>query len=100
MNDGPASAAVFEHNRPKAIKTSHGRRMPRDKATTFLREFLAQGEKRATEVILAGSAAGLSEKTIRRAALELRVEKSRRAGVSWWSLPGTPPPAPNTIPTE
>jgi AAA domain/Bifunctional DNA primase/polymerase, N-terminal len=72
-----------------------------DKAVSFLRGMLADGEWHDSEglVTLAG-AAQVSERTLRRAALEeLKVEHERRGFPSstWWRLPSHAKPSPEDL---
>lgn len=55
----------------------------------FLRAILERGETRATAILDAGMAQGISEGRIQRAARNLGVQRRRegRRGVSLWSLP-------------
>jgi hypothetical protein len=72
----------------------------RTSAASWLREFLADGPRLAVDVFTEGDANGHTERTLRRAADELGVEKiqERQPGVkgvgpSWWRLPsGWPDP--------
>lgn len=60
---------------------------PRMRAAKFLRQLLADGPHRAKEVIQLAEDDGISEKTLRRAADDIGVEKFQRERQWWWFLP-------------
>ena len=57
-----------------------------DRAKRFLTEFLANTKRQAEDVENAAKDAGISERTLRRAAKEMNVHKFREKDRSWWQL--------------
>jgi hypothetical protein len=89
---GPAdvsSDALFE--RPPAPLR------PRDRATDWLRQELANGPRKAAELLAAAAAAGIPEATLRRAKADLRVATrlvhSEAERAWYWYDPAAPWPA-------
>jgi hypothetical protein len=62
-----------------------------EEAKEFLRDCLSDGEKLKSQIDNAREARSISEMTLRRAALDLKVVKSKRDGKSVWALPRTQP---------
>jgi hypothetical protein len=60
---------------------------PRDRAVEWLRAELANGPRKATDVAAAAAAAGIPDRTLDRAKVELGVDShrvQRRDGGEWW----------------
>lgn len=72
---------------------------PKDRATDWLRQQLAGGPRKAADLDAAASAAGIPERTLRRAKGELRVQSHRTSDRRtdrvewWWYDPDAPWPA-------
>lgn len=60
---------------------------PRDKATEFLRDLLADGPHRAAEIQGFAQDDGISERTLKRAKSDLNVQAYQEGGKWWWRLP-------------
>ena len=69
------------------------RMKPRDRASAFLQEFLADGRHLAGEVISQAKALDITEGTLNRAAKELGVQRSRQGNLFFLQLPGDGVPA-------
>jgi hypothetical protein len=69
-------------------------RLTRDRAVDWLRQFLAAGPRRATDVQASASAAGIAEITLRRAKEQLKVKseatREKDVVVWWWRDPAAP----------
>ena len=59
----------------------------REEAVEFLREILCDGEKSKAQIEIARQARSISEMTLRRAALDLRIRKHKKNGKAYWALP-------------
>lgn len=57
------------------------------KAMAFLKDALAKGERRQREIMVEAEAAGISEKTLRRAAKDTVGKRKEAMGWFWWALP-------------
>ena len=65
----------------------------REEAEGFLREFLGEGGKLATEVTDAATDRGITEGTLRRARESLGIKPKKQSDGTWiWSLPDARPP--------
>ena len=57
------------------------------KAMAFLKDAMAKGERRQREIMVEAEAAGISEKTLRRAAKDTVGKRKEAMGWFWWALP-------------
>jgi hypothetical protein len=57
------------------------------KAMAFLKDALAKGERPQREIMVEAEAAGISEKTLRRAAKDTVGKRKEAMGWVWWALP-------------
>jgi putative DNA primase/helicase len=70
----------------KAEGEQDGKAPKIDQAKRFLTEFLANAKRQAEDVENAAKDAGISWRTVRRAAEEMNVRKFREKDRSWWQL--------------
>lgn len=81
--DGPSSVTIND----LAIGKSSGSPAPRDDAADFLRNFLNEGPRKASDVEKAAAAAAITKRTLIRAKQDLGIKSNQRNREWWWRLP-------------
>lgn len=81
--DGPSTITVKD----LAIGSKSNTPAPRDEAVEFLRTFLKDGPRKASDIDLAADKAGITRRTLSRAKRTLDIKSRQTRREWWWRLP-------------